>query len=264
MDIVTGAMGSLIPKLGKLLLEEYKLQQGVREKIENLRKELENMNAALIKIGEVPRDQLDIQEKLWADEVRELSYKIDDVIDKFRVRVDHIQPDDTTNGFKGLMKRTAELFKKGKDQNRIGHMMKGIQEEIEKVAARRDRNKVDGIAYNPREAIPIDPRLCALYIEATELVGIYGARDQDLMSLLSLEGDDTSNKKLKKVSVVGFGGLGKTTLARAVYEKIKGNFDCWAFVSVGRNPDIKKVFRDILIGLRWTSLGGCCLFAVSG
>ncbi|VAH00706.1 unnamed protein product [Triticum turgidum subsp. durum] len=247
MELVTGAMGSLLPKLGKLLLEEYKLHKGVKENIEDLRKELESMNAALVKIDEVPRDQLDRQDKLWADDVRDLSYKIEDVVDKFLVHVDRIQPDDTTNGFKGLMNRTAELFKKGKDRNRIGHAMKGIQEELQKVAARRDRNKV--VVPNPTEPIAIDPCLRALYTEAAELVGIYGKRDQELMSLLSLEGDDASNKRLKKVSIVGFGGLGKTTLARAVYGKIKGDFDCRAFVPVGRNPDIKKVFRDILIDL---------------
>nr|AAN16451.2 Mal-like protein [Triticum aestivum] len=89
----------------------------------------------------------------------------------------------------------------------------------------------------------------ALNAEATELVGIYGKRDQDLKRLLSMERDDASNKRLTKVSIVGFGGLGKTTLARAVYEKIKGDFDCRPFVPVGQNPDMKKVLRDILIDL---------------
>nr|CAC29243.1 MLA6-2 protein [Hordeum vulgare subsp. vulgare]CAC29244.1 MLA6-2 protein [Hordeum vulgare subsp. vulgare] len=83
MDIVTGAISNLIPKLGELLTEEFKLHKGVKKNIEDLGKELESMNAALIKIGEVPREQLDSQDKLWADEVRELSYVIEDVVDKF-------------------------------------------------------------------------------------------------------------------------------------------------------------------------------------
>nr|UBY07356.1 NBS-LRR disease resistance protein [Dasypyrum villosum] len=249
MDIFTGAIANLIPKLGELLAEEYRLHKDVKKDIEDLRKELQSMNAALIKIGEVPQDQLDRQDKLWADEVRELSYIIEDVVDKFLVRVDGIQSDDTTNKFKGLVKRTAELFKRGKDKHGIAHAIKDIKKQLLEVAARRDRNKFDGIAPNPTEAI--DPRLRALYTEATELVGIYGIRDQEIMRLLSIEtDDDASNKRLKKISIVGFGGLGKTTLARAVYKNIKGDFDCRAFVSVGRNPDIKKVFRDILIDLR--------------
>lgn len=81
--------------------------------------------------------------------------------------------------------------------------------------------------------------------------GPAGRAGQDMVPMLSLslQEDDVRDGELKVVSVLGIGGLGKTTLAKAVYDTLKPQFDCGAFVPVGRNPDLKKVFRDILVDL---------------
>ncbi|KAI4977116.1 hypothetical protein ZWY2020_050723 [Hordeum vulgare] len=93
----------------------------------------------------------------------------------------------------------------------------------------------------------IDPRVLALHKDVGELVGVDRTRDE-LIKTLNSEGG-SSKEQLKTISIVGVGGLGKTTLTKAIYEKIKAQFQCAAFVPVGQNPDIKKVFKDLLYGL---------------
>jgi Holliday junction resolvasome RuvABC ATP-dependent DNA helicase subunit len=55
-----------------------------------------------------------------------------------------------------------------------------------------------------------------------------------------------SKRRGKIISIVGFGGLGKTTLANVVYEKIRKHFDCWGFVSVSRTLDMMKLLKGML------------------
>uniref|UniRef100_A0A0E0QQA4 AAA+ ATPase domain-containing protein n=1 Tax=Oryza rufipogon TaxID=4529 RepID=A0A0E0QQA4_ORYRU len=236
MDSVTGAMGSLLLKLGKLAMDEYNLQKGVKRNVKALRGELESMQAALRKVGDVPSDQLDEQVELWARDVRELSYDADDVLDTFMVRV---RVDDDNHGSKGMVNKVAAGFlgKAAKTRHDIADEIKGIMERAREDAARRDRYKVDAVVarFNNGAAAAAgggcDPRLYGLYRDEAELVGIDEASDE-LINALATEA---------VVSVVGGGGLGKTTLARA--------FDCTAFDSVSSAPDMKKAFKDMLLEL---------------
>ncbi|CAN6342572.1 unnamed protein product [Urochloa humidicola] len=60
---------------------------------------------------------------------------------------------------------------------------------------------------------------------------------------------DDATRQLRVVSIVGLGGLGKSTLANQVYHKIKGQFDCAAFDPVSQSPITKKILRDLLTEL---------------
>jgi len=99
----------------------------------------------------------------------------------------------------------------------------------------------------PANKTVVDPRIIAMYTKVTELVGIGEAKEEVIARLT--KGDADEHKERIVVSIAGFGGLGKTTLAKAVYDEIKGQFDCTAFVSVSRNPDATKLLKDILYEL---------------
>ncbi|CAO2150299.1 unnamed protein product [Urochloa humidicola] len=244
MEFATGALGTLLPKLGKLLQDEHKLHKNVKKDIGFLSRELETMHIALRNVGEVPPEQLSGLVKVWARDVRELSYDMEDIVDSFLVRVQGPEPPSKRSA-KRFIKKMKDVFTKVKVQHGIGQEIKDIKERVKEIAERRDRYKVDDIT--PAKIDGVDPRIASLYTKAADLVGIDEAREELITTLT--KGDDTSKQLQKIVSVVGFGGLGKTTLAKTVYDKLKGQFNCTAFVPVGRNPDLKKVFKDILIDL---------------
>ncbi|KAJ1277310.1 hypothetical protein BS78_05G285000 [Paspalum vaginatum] len=247
-DLVRGAMSSLIPKLGELLKEEYNLQTGVKERIRSLTRELEGAQAALHKVAQVPWDQLDEQVKLWAREVRESSYDMEDVLDKFLVHVKG--PDSAKEGsLKRLGEKMANLFKKSKARREISIGVEDIMTHLDEVTKRCRRYKVNDTMARPAIASTVDPRLAAMYNKVKNLVGIDKPSGELISFLQTQQRGDVTNGKLKIVSVVGVGGLGKTTIAKAVYDKLKDEYDHRAFVPVGRNPDLKKIIKGILIEL---------------
>ncbi|GJN25860.1 hypothetical protein PR202_gb13746 [Eleusine coracana subsp. coracana] len=212
MVFVTGALGSVIPKLALLLKEEYKLQTGLRKKIESLSRDLESMHAALRKVADVPPEQLDNEVKLWARDVRELSYDMEDILDTFLVRVHGCEARRDPDRFRRAAKKIGKLFSKSKARHQIAGMIKTINQQAEVVAERHRRYRAEDIMSKPAAPRTVDPRLGAMYKEMTQLVGIEKPSDE-LISMLSPLGSD----EMKIVSVVGPGGLGKTTLAKAVY-----------------------------------------------
>ncbi|KAG2577514.1 hypothetical protein PVAP13_6NG105718 [Panicum virgatum] len=265
MDLATGAMGSLLSKLAVLAEKEYRLQKSVKKRVNTLTLELESMQAALSKVGEVPPEHLDPQVKLWAREIKEVSYNMEDVVDMYQVHINRPSPKHI-NRFKRLMDKMLSLFKMIKKRHQIAVAIDEINAQLREVTDRRDRYTINDVNAYLRDvgstthvgttthvgSRSVDPRLRAMYTEVTELVGISGTRDQELIEhikILPKEDHDDSKKELGIVSVVGSGGLGKTTLVKAVYNIHKQHFDCWAFVPVGRKSDLKKVFRDMIIDL---------------
>lgn len=234
-----GAMGSLLLKLGALLSDEYRLLTGVKADVMFLKCELESMYAFLKKMSEV--EDPDEQSKCWMKEVRELSYDIEDSIDNFMISLSH-EANGKPRGFKRLVGRCISLFADAKTRHWIAKKVQCLKVHVIEASNRRQRYKVED-AFPKQSRILIDPRLPGFYTETSRLVGIEGPRDK-VIKLLA-EGHGTM-AQLNVVSVVGLGGLGKTTLANEVYRKLEGQFDYRAFVSVSQKPDMKKILRNIL------------------
>ena len=223
----TGVISTLLPKLSALIKGDYKLQKGVKGKITFLKDELTSMQILLVKLAN-NEERLDEQAKDWRNKVRELSYDIEDCIDLFMHKMSKGDPE--ASFVERIICKIANLI----ERHKIAKLIDDLKARVEEEGHRRKRYKFDEPAS---QVVQIDPRLPALFVEAKRLVGIDGPREK-IIEWLS---KDDCGQQLKVVSIVGFGGLGKTTLANQVYEKIKGQFDCSCFVPVSRNPNVAKI-----------------------
>uniref|UniRef100_A0ACD5WR58 Uncharacterized protein n=8 Tax=Avena sativa TaxID=4498 RepID=A0ACD5WR58_AVESA len=230
VSVTTGVMNPLIGKLTALMGDEYKKLTGVRRQASFLEKEFSAMNAALHKLELM--DELDSAVKDWRNHVREMSYDMENCIDDF---MRQFGCEDAKAGF---VKKTTRHLKKLRQRHRIAARIEDLKTLAIDANARRERYKIDD--WKPSSgSVAVDPRLRTVYQEAANLVGIDGPMEELASWLMDTQ------EKLKVLSIVGFGGLGKTTLAKQLYHKFRGQFHCEAFFSVSQKPDIKVLLNRL-------------------
>jgi disease resistance protein RPM1 len=144
MEVAMGATSALLPKLGELLSQEYDLQKSAKKDLRYLQRELQSMNAALSAVAEVPPDELPVQDRLWAGDVRELSQDIEDIVESFLVSVEGSVPPADAGPFKVLKVKMLSLFKMVKARREIAKAVKDIKSQVNEVANRDERYRGHG------------------------------------------------------------------------------------------------------------------------
>jgi Flp pilus assembly CpaE family ATPase len=245
VSAATGAMRSVLTKLAELLHEKYKLAKGVRKDIEFLRSELSVMNDLLCVMADV--EELDALNKGWRDRVRELAYDVEDCIDRSVAQLGRASGgDDASKGvFFGT--KLARKLKKTRASLQIAGQIQELKARVMVESERQKRYKVDGLigsSSNNPSRNKVDLRMCALWKETKNLVGLDRPRDEIIRMLMPAEGKEPP-QQVRIVSIVGCAGLGKTTLAHHVYQKIQDHFECKAFVTISQNPHMKDVLMKI-------------------
>ncbi|GJN04971.1 hypothetical protein PR202_ga22556 [Eleusine coracana subsp. coracana] len=192
----TGAMNSILAKLAELLREDYQMQKGMRRDITFLKDELSSMNALLERLADA--EALDPQTKEWRNQVREMTYDIEDCIDNYMLQLQHEQQRPGSSGVMGFFLGYVQKVKELVAHHEIADQIQELRARIVEAGHRRKRYKIDAAlnSCDPK-MILVDRRLPALYAELDGLVGISGPRDEVIKFLV----DDEQGMKV--VSIVG-------------------------------------------------------------
>lgn len=162
------------------------------------------MKGAIEEITKAPSDELDVQDKTCASDVRELSNDIEDSIEPFMVQCTGSEPSRAL-GFKAFIVRSVDLLTRFDIRQRIAAVLRDIKWRVIEASERRERYRIDGVVAKLASA---DRRLLAHYTKARELVGI-GDKTDELIKMLT-EGQKGTKCPSRK-----------TALANVVYEKYK-------------------------------------------
>lgn len=261
------AMGSLLKKISLLLAPNYPLRRSLKHAIKLLEEDLEEIRDALMERSMVDYNKNKV--KYWMEEVRELLYDIEDSIDI--MMFSHTAPYATSRSIHGhshrvfsrSRRRAADLYIKNKSHrqrvarlrirlriHRLPNILK-LSTRVTKVSElrtllweaseRHKRYQLDGCISNPTFLSYIRcSRIPVSYKVVHNLIGIEDPKKELTMWLTN-----QSEQQLKVLCIVGPLGVGKTTLAKELYRKLSGQFECWAFIRVSQNPDIGRLLQEL-------------------
>ncbi|XP_030970562.1 disease resistance protein RGA2-like [Quercus lobata] len=200
--------------------------------------ELKNLLETLFKVKFLLDDaqkkqSSDESVRIWLMKLRDVAYDADNVLDyeSFwqEVQTQNLMVDQVRSfSFFNLdkVKTIRQLLDK------IVHDVAGFGLRMELV------NSIPNISLD----MNIDPLL-----DDSEVVG----REYDVTKMVNVLISSSNQQVISILPIVGMAGLGKTTLARLVYnnELIKKHFDVLAWVNVGIHFDVEGILREILISL---------------
>ncbi|GAV89259.1 LOW QUALITY PROTEIN: NB-ARC domain-containing protein, partial [Cephalotus follicularis] len=250
--VLSAFLQVLFDRLASRELLNFARREGLEKKLHKLKKTLLTIEAVL---GDAEDKQLtDRGVNLWLDDLRDLAYDAEDILDEFAT--DALGHRLKTDRQRASCSKLRSLLRASSVSNwspsavklnvSMGSKIKDVTARLEEISNRKTQLGLQNIGGGtssgstlgwqrpPTTCLPTEPE-------------VYG-RDDDKKKVIDLLlRDEAGGANFRVVSIVGMGGLGKTTLARLVYndEAVQG-FNSKAWVCVSDDFDVIRISKAIL------------------
>ncbi|KAL6334724.1 hypothetical protein AAG906_021383 [Vitis piasezkii] len=230
LSIVLERLASVVEQQ---IRDELTLVLGVEAEIQSLTDTLRSVRDVL---EDAERRQ--VKEKSvqgWLERLKDMAYQMDDVVDEWSTAILQLQ-------IKGAESASMSKKKQVPSRRDITLKIKGIKQQLDVIASQRSQfNFISSLSEEPQRFITTSQ---------LDIPEVYG-RDMDKNTILGhLLGETCQETKSGPyiISIVGTGGMGKTTLAQLAYNhpEVKAHFDERIWVCVSDPFDPIRIFREIV------------------
>nr|UBY07301.1 NBS-LRR disease resistance protein [Dasypyrum villosum] len=275
MDLVAAGRGEaikwLLTKLGALLANDYNLTRGVRGDVQYISDELGAMQAFIGDLCCTEPHGYDLWTRDWLKQIHEVTYDVEDCVDDFTHRLHH----DPTTDLCCCLFVASKIYEVWTwwPRHEMASTLSELKMRVQQIGERCIRYGPDNPKTSSDRPGGADIGFNAAENQQTRLalvrtktpVGV--DRDMEMLGkwMLIAEGPaDTIAQQLPSSStvvpveephagptnhgvlcIVGLAGVGKTTIARSLYQNFSDQFDRRAIVTVSQNSDVEAVLRNI-------------------
>ncbi|KAL5059307.1 hypothetical protein RYX36_030911 [Vicia faba] len=236
---------SLLGKLTSFALEEVARACYVYDDLQGIKDTLSIIRSLLLDAEEKKNQRPALRE--WLRQIQDICDDADDVLDEFRLQLKLKQDVEDSGSTRRKVRRYVSSSNPLAFRFRMAHQIKDIRGRLNKAAADGARFALVTIDVEPRLAVQ-SREMTHSHVDISSVIG----REKDKEAIIKLlkppHPHTVGDKSLCVIPIVGIGGLGKTTLAKFLFndQRIDQLFQLKMWVSVSEDFDLRKIVIKVI------------------